>query len=133
MIKNEFPNSKIISVDLEKFHNENVIFKKCNLSVDKDRQKLLDRKYDFLTCTDVFEHLDKSFIDDVISMCSKLSNNCFFAIANHSDIQNGVELHTIQENNTWWESKLTNFFNINMSFHNTFHTLYMYHCDQKLK
>ena len=105
LLNKNIPNLLITSVDLKKFHSYEVHnFIECDLSNKVDRENLLKDKYDVLVCTDVFEHLDKSFIEDVIDMCSKLSLNCVFGIANHSDVWNGIELHTIQENDSWWDS-----------------------------
>jgi trans-aconitate methyltransferase len=131
MIKDVFPNSIITSVDLEKFNNENVNFKQCNLSNANERNSLTTNIYDVLCCTDVFEHLDKSFIEDVIQMCSILSNKCVLAIANHSDVQNGIELHTIQENDNWWDSYLTKYFIIEKKEMHYDGRLYMYFCTKK--
>ena len=121
----------ITSVDLDKFNDMNINFIKCDLSIANSRQNLTNKKYDILTCTDVFEHLDKSFIEDVIIMCSKLSENCIFAIANHSDIQNNIELHTIQENDIWWDNYLLKYFNIIEKQNICNNQLYMYTCKSK--
>lgn len=134
MINNSnIKNMSITSVDLQKFHNYNVHkFIECDLSKPSDRDKLLDNNYDILICTDVFEHLDKSFIEDVVIVCAKLSKKCVFGIANHSDIFNGVELHTIQENDIWWDNIIKKYFMIdrkNISGDNCF---YMYICTSKL-
>ena len=126
LIKQNFPNSKITSVDLEKFHPYDVEqFIPCDLSSSSDRSKI-NGIYDVLICTDILEHLDKSFIKDVVEMCSKLSKYCLFAIANHSDMLNNIELHTIQEKNDWWENIINLFFiiqNYSCHFNNT---LYLY-------
>jgi hypothetical protein len=82
-----------------------------------------------LTCTDVFEHLDKSFIEDVILVCSKLSKMCIFAIANHSDIIENIELHTIQENDTYWDNKLKKNFEIKKKSIHCNGRLYFYVCE----
>jgi hypothetical protein len=116
---------------LKKFHNENADFIGCDLSSSRDRTKLTEQKYDVLCCTDVFEHLDKTFIDDVIHMCSLLSPTCVLCIANHSDILNGVELHTIQENDSWWESRMKKHFNIIRKEVKYDGKLYMYLCASK--
>ncbi|NBR60034.1 MAG: class I SAM-dependent methyltransferase [Actinobacteria bacterium] len=129
LLENNIHNLEITSVDLKKFHNHNNIkFIECDLSKSSDRNKLLENEYDILICSDVFEHLDKSFIEDVIIMCSKLSKTCIFSIANHSDIINGVELHTIQEKDSWWENIITKYFQINKKdiYYNGI--LYMYIC-----
>jgi 2-polyprenyl-3-methyl-5-hydroxy-6-metoxy-1,4-benzoquinol methylase len=104
-------NNEITSVDLKQFHSEPVdAFIPCNLSNPEDRNLLLEKKYDILICTDVFEHLQKSFIEDVICMCSRLADICILSIANHSDVWNGIELHTIRENDKWWENALLKYF-----------------------
>jgi 2-polyprenyl-3-methyl-5-hydroxy-6-metoxy-1,4-benzoquinol methylase len=112
LLQQKFKNVKITSVDLKKNHNISVPFIACDLSKHDDRMNLLNKKYDILVCTDVLEHLDKSFINEVIVTFSKLSNIAILAIANHSDILNGIELHTIQENNIWWENILLKVYNI---------------------
>jgi cyclopropane fatty-acyl-phospholipid synthase-like methyltransferase len=104
---------RITSLDVSKFHNYDVDFINCDLSKKEDLDKLKNFKFDILTCTDVFEHLDKSFIDNVIDMCSQIGTYCLFVIANHSDKWNNIELHTIQENIEWWREKLIKYFTIN--------------------
>jgi len=112
LLQQNFKNVNITSVDLTKNHNISVPFIACDLSNHDDRMNLLNKKYDILVCTDVLEHLDKSFINEVIVTFSKLSSISILAIANHSDILNGIELHTIQENNIWWENILLNVYNV---------------------
>jgi 2-polyprenyl-3-methyl-5-hydroxy-6-metoxy-1,4-benzoquinol methylase len=130
MINNSnIPNMTITSVDLKQFHNYHVnTFIECDLSKEEDRNKLINDNYDILICTDVFEHLDKSFIEDVVIMCAKLSKKCIFGIANHSDIWNGVQLHTIQENDIWWDNLLNKYFYINKKDIMCDNQLYMYVC-----
>ncbi|MEI7441200.1 MAG: hypothetical protein WCK43_06160 [bacterium] len=72
----------------------------------------MSKKYDVAVCTDVLEHLDKAFIEDVVGLLSRLSDNVVLAIANHSDVWNGVELHTIQESDIWWDSLLKKYFKL---------------------
>lgn len=114
-IRSSYPNARITSVDLQKFHNNPSSYDEfisCNLSLKTDRDNIVD-KYDILTCTDVFEHLDLSFIEDVVAKCAELAPYSFLAIANHSDIWNGVELHTIQKDTEWWSSLLSKYYKIN--------------------
>lgn len=115
LLKSNFPNCEIVSVDLMNFHNIPVNnFVICDLSKEADRTRLKADygKFDVLVNTDVLEHLDKSFIEDVIKLFSELSSLSILAIANHSDIVNGVELHTIQENHKWWGDMLSKYFKI---------------------
>lgn len=114
LIKELFNNAKITSVDLDKFHFKDVNnFIKCDLSNPNDRIALLNNKYDILVSTDILEHLDISFIDNVIEVFSKMANISILAVANHSDIINGVELHTIQKGKLWWNNLIGKYFNIN--------------------
>lgn len=113
LVRTEFKNAILTSVDLQQIHTVPVsYFIKCDLSKKSDRDALLTKRYDVLVCTDVLEHLDKSFIVDVFDMFSKLSNKSILSIANHSDVLNGVELHTIQEDNQWWETYIKTFYSI---------------------
>ena len=107
----------IVSVDLNNYHNINGIkFIQANLANQNDRDHLMnmcrDNKYDLLTCLDVLEHLDKTFIENVLEMFAKLSKVCILTIANHSDIFNGVELHTIQEDFEFWGPLIKKYFKI---------------------
>jgi 2-polyprenyl-3-methyl-5-hydroxy-6-metoxy-1,4-benzoquinol methylase len=131
-LKTNINNYKITSVDLSKFHNESCDkFIVCNLSKEEDRNILIKDTYDILICTDVFEHLDKSYIEDVIKMCSQMSSKCIFGIANHSSIVNGIELHTIQENDIWWDNILVKYFNIEKKEFYVNGLLYYYICNTK--
>lgn len=128
LIKSTFKNCNITSVDLQKFHPYEVnTFIACDLSNNDDRNKITG-VYDIVVSTDVFEHLDKSFINDIIKMCSGLSTISIFAIANHSDIINNIELHTIQEPHTYWNKLIEPYFRIEeckIMFDNQ---LYLYKC-----
>lgn len=133
MIHTEFPNVKITSVDLDNFHNLDIIndFKYCDITSNEDRNKLLNKKYDCLINLDFLEHIEKKYIDDIIKLFSDLSSYCIIAVANHSDIFDGVELHLIQENNNWWKSKIEQQFNITYYKNNNRDTLYFYEVKQK--
>ena len=117
MIKSNFHDIKIVSADLNKYHSiDDIDFIKLDLSNEQDRNILLEKyennKFDLLICLDVLEHLNKSFIESVINLFSKISKQCILTIANHSDILNGVELHTIQEDFTFWAPLIKTHFDI---------------------
>jgi len=107
LIKKENPNVEILSTDLDKFHEFNFEFKKINLS-NRETYFYPKNKYDVLTCLDVLEHLEKDFIDDVFKWFSKISDSQILTIANHSEILNGKEIHTIQEDLSYWETIISN-------------------------
>lgn len=112
-IKQNFKNAIITSVDLKQFHQHTVDkFIAADLSKADDRAKLANQRVDVLICTDVLEHLDQVFIEEVIKTLSVISKKLILAIANHSDVQCGVELHTIQQNNQWWRKLLEKYMTI---------------------
>lgn len=102
-------NILITSTDLAKYHNFDVNFYSMNLSNKEDRDMIKD-KFDIVTCLDVLEHLDESYIEEVIEMLSKLGKKIYLTIANHSDIFDGVELHTIQQPKHYWDNLLKKYF-----------------------
>lgn len=71
----------------------------------------LNNQYDCLYCFDVLEHINLEDIDNFIEACVKLSPNCLFGIANHPDVQFGIELHPIKENKEWWIDLLSEYLN----------------------
>src|SRR6185437_6917366 len=70
----------------------------------------LGKKYDAAISMDVLEHIPFPDISKVISSVADISSNAFLGIANHSDVLNGVELHLIRENSSWWQSTLSKSF-----------------------
>lgn len=65
-----------------------------------------EAKYAGIVCMGVLEHIPYEAIDDTLEALSMASNSVLVAIANHTDVQSGVELHIIKENKEWWEDKL---------------------------
>jgi 2-polyprenyl-3-methyl-5-hydroxy-6-metoxy-1,4-benzoquinol methylase len=102
----------ITSTDLKKFHDYNCDFYEINLCDDSTFSYLGNNKYELLTCLDVMEHVEHECVDKILHFFSKISKNAILTIANHSDIQNGVELHVIQENMSFWKPKLEEYFDI---------------------
>jgi hypothetical protein len=104
---------EINSADLDKFHAYNVPFYKLNILKEADREILLNKNYDLLTCLDVMEHLDKSQTDEIFKFFSKISSFQIFTIANHPDIQEGKDIHTIQEKLPFWINSVKKSLKIN--------------------
>lgn len=134
-----FPDTEILSTDLANYHHiPNISFQEIDLSSAQSRDKLIEKyqnnKRDLLTCLDVLEHLDKSFIDEVFRMFSLVAKTCIFTIANHSDIVDGIELHTIQENFDYWGPIIQRYFKI-VKFHDDIYfmngrpILYILYCE----
>ena len=66
--------------------------------------------YDGLICMDVLEHISPAELEDNLKALRRLSPSVFLGIANHSDVQGGMELHHIQENSGWWLKRLGSHF-----------------------
>ena len=111
LLNKENPNLKILSTDLNKFHNLNFDFKEIDLS-NKDTFFNIDNKFQLLTCLDVLEHLEKHCIEDVFKWFSEVSENQVLTIANHSEILHGEEIHLIQEDMSYWEPIVSKYFDI---------------------
>jgi hypothetical protein len=61
-------------------------------------------------------------------MLSKLATHSILAIANHSDIWNGIELHTLQRDYVWW-SNLIEKYNVIQKSQNLYNNLlYEFDC-----
>jgi SAM-dependent methyltransferase len=67
-------------------------------------------KYDGLICMDVLEHIDPLQIEETIQALAGLAPIAFFGIANHSDVLNGIELHLITEDSSWWVNLLAKYY-----------------------
>lgn len=104
---------EINSADLDKFHTYNVPFYKLNILNEFDRKILENKKFDLLTCLDVMEHLEKNQTDEIFKFFSKISKFQIFTIANHPDIQDGKDIHTIQEKLPFWINSVKKSLKIN--------------------
>lgn len=127
-IHEQFPNAIITSVDLDNYHKLDFVkfFKYCDITSIEDRRALLGQKYDCLINLDFLEHIEEKYIDDILSLFSNLSSYCIIAVANHSDIWNGNELHLIQKNINWWKEKIETYFKIIYINKNKVNTLYFF-------
>ena len=103
LIKKTHPNIRLVSTDLQKFHNIDCEFINLDLT-NKNTYFYPAQKFDLLMCLDVLEHLDKCYITQVFEWFAEISKYQVLSIANHSEIINGIELHTIQENIDYWIS-----------------------------
>ena len=112
LIKKNFPQIKITSTDLIKFHDFDVPFFEIDLCQKKSLERIEDKKFTLLSCLDVMEHINRDCVDDVLDFFSRISDYSILTIANHSDVLNGVELHLIQEDMSYWKPKIENKFHI---------------------
>lgn len=136
-VSNKFPEIDILSTDVNKHHDVDVPFHRLDLSCHNDVQELADAynqcRFSLLTCLDVLEHLEESFIEDVIAAFARVCNAAILTIANHSDVKHGVELHTIQRDMSYWRPMISRYFDI-IEFHDDVHfrdgkpTLYVLFC-----
>ena len=127
-VRKNFPDVRIVSSDLENFHNKNYEFRKINLSVKKDREDIASLDLDYLTCLDCLEHLDEYFIEDVIFSFSEAAKLSFLSIANHSDVINGVELHTIRRDTSFWTPLIEKYYVVDRFQTYYDNRLYVYGC-----
>jgi len=67
-------------------------------------------KYAGLICMDVLEHIDPLQIEETIQALAGMAPTAFLGIANHSDVQNGIELHLITEDSLWWLNLLAKYY-----------------------
>jgi chemotaxis methyl-accepting protein methylase len=110
ILSDNFSHIKLTSCDLNKYHNVDIDFHQLDLS---DPSKYIYFPVnDLLICLDVLEHLDKSFIEDVLKYFSVISKNSILTVANHSDIIDGIELHTIREDDSYWTPLISKYFTI---------------------
>jgi len=104
---------RITAIDVSNFHGQEGI---CHLNVDLNDLtgvgSLLLHRFDFGACLDVLEHLCADRIDFVLSAISQSCRNVAATIANHSEIHDGIQLHTIQENSDWWSDRVSKHFQI---------------------
>lgn len=70
----------------------------------------IKEQYDGVLCSGTLEHISHGEIDDTLSAISKASESFLFGIANHSDIQQGHEVHLIREKEIWWVNLLRKYF-----------------------
>jgi cyclopropane fatty-acyl-phospholipid synthase-like methyltransferase len=105
----ENPHLKILSTDLNKFHNIDLEFKEIDLT---KKETFFVNNFQVLTCLDVLEHLEKKYIDDVFKWFANVSETQILTIANHSEIIHGKEIHLIQENMLYWGELIRKYFNI---------------------
>ena len=69
-------------------------------------EKLPEDLYDIVFCTDVLEHIKPEDLDSFLFHLSRTAPYSLLGIANHSDVQEGMELHLIQKPWEWWEKEL---------------------------
>lgn len=106
------------AMDLENFHNLPIRHINCDIAnMEKFSQVVEDIKkdvsyYDYVTCLDVLEHIEEAKIDGVLEALSRLGVHYLFAISNHSDVLDGVELHLTQKPLGWWKERLSKFYHI---------------------
>jgi len=65
---------------------------------------------DIVVCTDVMEHIEPEYLDEVLDHLQTLTKKaCLMSIANrpaHKTLADGRNAHLIQEDYTWWLPKL---------------------------
>lgn len=73
------------------------------------------RKFDFVICTDVLQHIPIKDLNEVLLQIKKYSSNCFFYIKcskHHTLLPNGMLANCTVHSPKWWQTRLGLFFNI---------------------
>ena len=101
-----------VSTDLKKFHSLNIPFVAVDLTKKEGLDKLKENHYDVLTCTGVLEHVEKEYIDDILKTFAEMSDVCLLTIGKHKDVQFGIALHIIIEDENWWKDRISKYFEV---------------------
>jgi 2-polyprenyl-3-methyl-5-hydroxy-6-metoxy-1,4-benzoquinol methylase len=64
-------------------------------------------RFDLLLCTDVLEHIAEDEIDAILFEAARMAPVALYGIANHSDVQAGIELHLTAKPVEWWLERLS--------------------------
>lgn len=71
---------------------------------------------DLVVCTDVLEHIEPSYLDNVLSHLASLTRKAaFFNISTRlakKTLQSGRNAHLIVQNAAWWDERIQAFFRI---------------------
>jgi 2-polyprenyl-3-methyl-5-hydroxy-6-metoxy-1,4-benzoquinol methylase len=67
-------------------------------------------KYEAVICSDVLEHISYEEVEANILALASMASKALIGVANHSEIQQGHELHIIQENELYWEDLLSKYY-----------------------
>ncbi len=113
LIQQLFSDITITAIDLNNYNTTlDSRFIQADLSLESDREVLRSESCELLTCMDVLEHLEKKVIDPVLQLFSEISETAIFSIANHSSMMDGIDLHIIQENDKYWTTVISKWFDI---------------------
>ena len=78
------------------------------------------KKYDLVVCTDVLEHIEPEYLDNVLEHINNLSKKAvFFVIAlreANKIMTDGRNAHLIIQPQEWWLNKVNSHININWEF-----------------
>ncbi len=71
---------------------------------------------DLVVCTDVLEHVEPDYLDNVISHIARIGKKAAFITVHNmpaaKTLADGRNAHLIQETPEWWSSKLSDWFNV---------------------
>ena len=117
------PNVDVLSADLDNYHRYPTRFQAIDLSVSEFE---LDKVYDLVTCFDVIEHLAEPHSVDILTKLRPYGKYFLYAIANHSDVHQGYQLHLTRRDREFWDKEISKHYEI-ISAENAHHnSLYMY-------
>lgn len=118
-----YPNVDVLSTDLENYHSYPTRFQAIDLSADTFE---LDKVYDLVTCYDVIEHLPEPHSVNILTKLRPYGKYFLYAIANHSDVYKGHQLHLTRRDKKFWDAEISKHYEIISSEPAHNNLLYMY-------
>jgi 2-polyprenyl-3-methyl-5-hydroxy-6-metoxy-1,4-benzoquinol methylase len=130
LIRSQYPDIKISTSDIENFHNINDLpFYKIDLNYPESLKNI--QKHDVIICSDVMEHVEEKNVNEIFKLFSEKCDTAIFTIANHTEVLNGVELHLIQKDFSFWKAEIEKFFKIKNSTTWYDNRLFLFTCYNK--
>jgi len=112
ILRKELPLLQILAIDVGTFHSISVPHLTVNLASTFGIEMIRQLSVDIITCVDVLEHLEEATIERAIEAMATACRHAIITVANHSDHQNGVELHLTQRESAWWTALFEKWFTI---------------------
>ncbi len=110
-LHNKFPDLDLFALDVDNFLNRGLDYVQLfECDITKDWPNI--GQFDFVTCLDVLEHIEKDKLEYIVEQIHNISDIAYITVGNHNDIINGVELHITREKLPYWTDLLEKYFTI---------------------
>lgn len=100
-------NTRVVGVDIAN-KNADIIAPAHNIPVEAG-------SYDFLLAHDLLEHIPECLVDAVLEEFARIADRVYFNIARFHSLCDGEIVHMTVKKRPWWESKISKYFDIEMS------------------